>query len=41
LARSNALDVYRRVIRLKLMFCLMIALMLILIGIYYLLTSGR
>ena len=32
---SNALETYRRIIRIKLMLSLMIALTLILIGIYY------
>jgi hypothetical protein len=36
MARPNALETYQRIIRIKLMISLMIALMLILIGAYYL-----
>lgn len=39
MAGGNALDTYRRIIRLKLMLSLMIALALILVGLYYLLSA--
>jgi hypothetical protein len=39
MAKGSALDAYLRIIRLKLMLSLMVALVLILIGIYYLITK--
>jgi hypothetical protein len=41
LSAANRLDTYRRILRLTLMLSLMIALSLILIGVYYLLATGR
>lgn len=37
--KANALNAYLRIIRMQLMISLMIALILILIGIYYLITK--
>ena len=41
MAKANALDAYLRIIRIKFMISLMIALMLILVGIYYLLVVKK
>ncbi len=41
MAKGNALETYLRFIRIKFMISLMIALMLVLIGIYYLLVVKK
>jgi hypothetical protein len=39
LAKQNALETYRRILRLQLIICLMVALVLILVGISYFLAA--